>query len=232
MSKDAITTAKAKEQNEWRTKSIAGAVQSVDPATGTLTIKARSGEGRIWTVAVGKSVGMLRYSDDSVRFADAKPAAVSDVHVGDQMRILGDKDEAAGTVAASRIIFGSFRTLGGEITAVDLEKSQVTIRDVQTRKLVVLRNAIHHSPAGTAVEVRLYARNGRTVIEVRDFGPGVPAYLLERIFHPFVRAEQDSARDSGGVGLDLSIARRAVELHHGCVTAANAHPGLVVTIEL
>ena len=96
----------------------------------------------------------------------------------------------------------------------------------------VLRNAVHHSPAGTAVEVRLNARNGHTFIEVRDFGPGVPADLLERIFHPFVRAEQDRARDSGGVGLGLSIARRAIELHHGRVTAANAHPGLVVTIEL
>jgi signal transduction histidine kinase len=41
-----------------------------------------------------------------------------------------------------------------------------------------------------------------------------------------------SSRASGGVGLGLAIARRAVDLHHGRITAANAAPGLVVTIEL
>jgi two-component system sensor histidine kinase CpxA len=42
----------------------------------------------------------------------------------------------------------------------------------------------------------------------------------------------DRDRTSGGVGLGLAIARRAVELHEGSVTALNANPGLIVTIEL
>jgi len=44
--------------------------------------------------------------------------------------------------------------------------------------------------------------------------------------------EQDRDRKSGGVGLGLSIARRAVELHKGKLRASNASPGLLVEIEL
>ena len=67
---------------------------------------------------------------------------------------------------------------------------------------------------------------------MRDHGPGVPDDLLGAIFEPFVRVEGDRSRASGGVGLGLAIARRAVDLHRGRITAQNAHPGLLVRIEL
>lgn len=96
----------------------------------------------------------------------------------------------------------------------------------------VLRNAIHHAPEDSPIEISLARINGHSALAVRDHGPGVPADLLDRIFQPFVRAEDDRGRANGGVGLGLSITRRAVELHHGRVFAQNAHPGLRVTIEL
>src|SRR5260370_27415330 len=67
---------------------------------------------------------------------------------------------------------------------------------------------------------------------VRDYGPGVPEDALPRIFDPFYRVDSDRNRLSGGLGLGLAIARRSVELHKGKLTARNAHPGLLVTIEL
>jgi signal transduction histidine kinase len=76
------------------------------------------------------------------------------------------------------------------------------------------------------------ARNGRVSITVRDHGQGVPPDALGEIFHPFYRVEKDRNRSSGGIGLGLAITRRAVELHHGRVTAENANPGLAVEIEL
>jgi two-component system sensor histidine kinase CpxA len=69
-------------------------------------------------------------------------------------------------------------------------------------------------------------------ISVRDFGSGVPAEALAHIFDPFYRVETDRGRTSGGVGLGLAIAKRAVELHHGILRAANVTPGLLVEIEL
>lgn len=95
----------------------------------------------------------------------------------------------------------------------------------------VIRNAIRHTPADTSVEVRLES-NGGVRISVRDYGPGVPDEFLPRIFDPFYRVETDRNRSSGGVGLGLAIARRAIELHKGAIHARNANPGLLVEIEL
>jgi signal transduction histidine kinase len=96
----------------------------------------------------------------------------------------------------------------------------------------VMRNAIRHAPPETAVEVKLARDNGRAVIDIRDHGPGVPEEALPRLFDAFYRVESDRDRTSGGIGLGLSIARRAVELHKGSIRARNAQPGLEVELEL
>jgi two-component system sensor histidine kinase CpxA len=96
----------------------------------------------------------------------------------------------------------------------------------------VLRNAIRHAPKGTSVAVELSQQNGHARIAVRDYGPGVPPDALSEIFKPFFRVESDRGRSSGGVGLGLAIASRAVEIHQGRITARNASPGLLVEIEL
>jgi two-component system, OmpR family, sensor kinase len=98
----------------------------------------------------------------------------------------------------------------------------------------VLRNAIRYAPEGTSVEVSLEHRQNSVAILIRDFGPGVPDDCLASLFKPFFRVEPDRSRTTsgGGVGLGLSIAQRAVAVHMGAITAHNAKPGLIVTIEL
>jgi two-component system sensor histidine kinase CpxA len=97
----------------------------------------------------------------------------------------------------------------------------------------VLRNAIRYTPPGQSVEVTSAGESNELVIAVRDYGPGVPERELEAIFRPFHRVEEDRNRASGGgVGLGLSIAQRAVLLHHGRISASNAEPGLRVEIRL
>ena len=98
----------------------------------------------------------------------------------------------------------------------------------------IVRNAIRHTPDGTAVEITLQPSADATSITVRDHGPGVPEELLSAIFQPFFRVEGHRSRESGGVGLGLAIARRAIALHHGNISASNAKPGpgLVVTMTL
>ena len=96
----------------------------------------------------------------------------------------------------------------------------------------VLRNGIRHAPAGSTIDVNVAGREGMASVEIRDRGTGVPEDMLPEIFKPFVRVGEDRSRDSGGVGLGLSIAQRAVELHDGRIWAENSHPGLRVHVEL
>jgi two-component system sensor histidine kinase CpxA len=96
----------------------------------------------------------------------------------------------------------------------------------------VIRNALRYSPPQASVDVNLATKGAVARIQVRDYGPGVPEESLSRIFEPFYRVEGDRNRDSGGVGLGLAIARRAVELHNGKLQARNAHPGLLVEMEI
>lgn len=56
-------------------------------------------------------------------------------------------------------------------------------------------------------------------VMVRDFGPRVPADSLSLLFEPFFRVEADRGRESGGVGFGPALARRAVAIHGGRMTA-------------
>src|SRR5262245_48362868 len=96
----------------------------------------------------------------------------------------------------------------------------------------VVHNAIRHAPEGTPIDVDLERSGDLARITIRDRGPGVPEGYLKEIFQPFFRVEDDRSRASGGVGLGLAIARRAIDLHQGRIFASNANPGLAITIEL
>jgi signal transduction histidine kinase len=96
----------------------------------------------------------------------------------------------------------------------------------------ILRNAIRYSPEGGRVDISLTHSAGGYRVAVRDYGSGVPVDSLEHLFDPFYRVESDRGRTSGGVGLGLAIAKRAVELHRGTLRATNAAPGLLVEFEL
>lgn len=96
----------------------------------------------------------------------------------------------------------------------------------------VLRNAIRYAPEGSAIETKLTVAGGAASIAVRDHGPGVPDELLSKIFTPFFRVDDSRDNATGGAGLGLAIAQRAVNVHHGRLHAQNMKPGLLVTIEL
>ena len=94
----------------------------------------------------------------------------------------------------------------------------------------VVRNAIRHTPEGTAVEISLQVSGSRALLRVRDYGPGVPESMLSEIFLPFRRVANG---DSEGAGLGLAIAERAVHVHRGTIRAMNAPAGgLIVEIDL
>jgi two-component system OmpR family sensor kinase len=96
----------------------------------------------------------------------------------------------------------------------------------------VVRNAIRHTAAGTAVELALRPTGGRRVtIAISDRGPGLADHELEEIFEPFKRGRETTGEC--GYGLGLAIARRVIAAHGGSIEASNREGGgLVVSIEL
>jgi heavy metal sensor kinase len=84
--------------------------------------------------------------------------------------------------------------------------------------LNVLDNAIKYSPPGAPIHVALAQQNGHAALTVRDSGPGIPTADQARIFDRFYRADQGRAREIGGAGLGLAIARSVVEAHGGHIT--------------
>ncbi|MGA2336779.1 MAG: ATP-binding protein [Terriglobales bacterium] len=93
-----------------------------------------------------------------------------------------------------------------------------------------VRNATRYTAEGTTVEVRLewqQAANGENEIIVRvlDSGPGVPDEALPKIFEPFYRLDDARNGQTGGAGLGLSIADRAIRLHGGILRASNRKEG-------
>jgi signal transduction histidine kinase len=143
-----------------------------------------------------------------------------------------DLGTIANAVADDCRIEAHFRQCGIEVQG-DLPRHVRGDSELLRRALEnLIRNAIRYSPERANVIVTLEQAGNTAITTVRDFGPGVPEDSLARIFDPFYRVEQSRDKDSGGVGLGLSITRRAIQLHHGTIVAENAGPGLRVRITL
>ena len=83
--------------------------------------------------------------------------------------------------------------------------------------LVLIDNAVKYTPPIGRVEVAVVAENGSALAIVRDTGIGISAEDLPHIFERFYRADKARSRESGGVGLGLSIGKWIAEAHGGVI---------------
>jgi heavy metal sensor kinase len=95
---------------------------------------------------------------------------------------------------------------------VMVEADRVVLRQAVIN---LLDNAIKYTPVDGRIRVAVSERAGEAWLEVHDSGPGIPAQHRARIFDRFYRIDKGRSRDAGGIGLGLSIARWAVEVHGG-----------------
>ncbi|MGP3956600.1 sensor histidine kinase [Nonomuraea sp. 3N208] len=87
----------------------------------------------------------------------------------------------------------------------------------------LVRNALTHTPPGTAVEVRVRHQDGHAVLEVADHGPGLAEDEAARVFERFYRAP--GARSREGSGLGLAIVQAVVAAHAGSAGVASTPGG-------
>ncbi len=139
ITKSDISNKQIKEKEEWRTRGINGRVVAFNPQTNVLTVSVRGLAGeRTVSVTPKEKSEFYRYAPDSVKFSEAKKGVISDIEIGDSIRALGDKNADGSEIKAERIVTGSFKTVGGTITAINAEKNEVTINDFQTKKDVTI----------------------------------------------------------------------------------------------
>lgn len=97
----------------------------------------------------------------------------------------------------------------------------------------VIRNAVKYTRDNSSVMVELTDSAHGIDIRILDQGPGVPTEALDKLFEPFYRVADARDRQSGGTGIGLAIAERAIKLHGGSIKAENRPDGgLSVTINL
>lgn len=94
-----------------------------------------------------------------------------------------------------------------------------------------LRNLIENAiKYGDTAEVTLSNEVHGLIIAVQDKGPGIPETQLSEVFEPFVRLETSRNRDTGGIGLGLSIAQQIINSHGGELRLSNRELGLRVEV--
>ena len=131
------------QREDWRKRGIGGVVTTV--GGGEITVQLRSTmpgtAGGSIAIEIGKNTVLRRYPPDSVRFADAVPATIRDVSPGDQLRARGEKNQAGTYISAEEVVFGSFVTKFGEVTAIDPSSRQLTITDAISYQPLTIRLA-------------------------------------------------------------------------------------------
>ena len=96
----------------------------------------------------------------------------------------------------------------------------------------LLQNAIDFSLSGSTIEIVVTSTNRHHQISIRDHGPGVPEYALDRVFEKFYSLRRPHSGKKG-TGLGLSFVKEIAELHRGSAELRN-HPdgGALATLTL
>ena len=99
--------------------------------------------------------------------------------------------------------------------------------------LILIDNALTHTPTGGEVSVGVIRRNGRARVTIADNGDGIPPADLPHIFERFYRADKARNRENGGSGLGLAIAKWIVDAHKGDIQVTSAEgEGTEVAVSL
>ncbi len=128
------------EQADWQHRSVAGTATAKDEQSGALTLRLPSmvADGELVKVAVSNKTVFKRYIPDSVKYADAKPSTLAEIGTGDQVRVLGSKDDA-GTVQAEQVVSGAFITLAATVVSVDAAAGLVQAKNMQNGKPLTIK---------------------------------------------------------------------------------------------
>jgi hypothetical protein len=136
MSATDISKRNEADSQDWTKRGIAGVVSAKSGDTVTLKKRGLAGE-IVMTVTVDDKTAYRRYNTDSVKFQDARISKLDEISVGDQLRARGVKSEDGLKVTAEEVVFGTFVTKAGTITAVNPDS--ITVTEIGTNKPLTIK---------------------------------------------------------------------------------------------
>ena len=123
---------------DWSRRGVSGVVAA--RSGNDITVKMRTMTGEVQAVVtVADMTTYKRYAPDSVKFADARASKLDEISVGDQLRARGKKSEDGLKVSADEVVFGTFQTRAGAITAVNPAAGEVTVKDMASGKPLLIK---------------------------------------------------------------------------------------------
>lgn len=196
MTKGDLAKKQEAERAEWRRRGILGVITALKPDTHEITIVHRAmGGSQSVVLPVGDKTEMRRYAPDSIKFGDAKPSTFNELKVGDQLRALGDRTDDPLRFNPQKIVTGSFRTVGGVVTAVDPATGEVKINELEKKTpltIVIKQDAVlRRFPPASEVGAMM-GGFGR--------GPGGPGNAGAAQPAPQGGQSQPAAKPQGGAG--------------------------------
>jgi hypothetical protein len=143
---------------DWQKRGLGGLVSAVDPAAGTVTISVTTFAGKKNIIIhASKTTVIRRYAPDSVKFDDAKPGTLQEIHPGDQVRARGERNADGTEVTADEIVSGSFRNIAGTVNSVDASSSTLSVQDLLSKKTVLIKvtadSQLRHLPPEMAQRI-------------------------------------------------------------------------------
>jgi co-chaperonin GroES (HSP10) len=125
------------DREDWQKRGTGGIVSAIDAAAGTFTVSVTPTLSVL--VKATKDTNFLRYSPNSVKFADAQKGTIDQIKTGDQLRARGTRSADGKELAAEEVISGTFRNIAGTVSSIDAANNSVTVKDVLAKKSVVIK---------------------------------------------------------------------------------------------
>jgi hypothetical protein len=135
-----IAMKQSHERDEWQKHGVGGLVSAVDAAGSTIKISTNAlGAAKDVSIHVSKQSVLRRYAPDSVKFDDAKPSAIEEIKVGDQLRARGTRSADGTELTADEVVSGTFRNITGMINGIDASQGTITVMDLVAKKPITVK---------------------------------------------------------------------------------------------
>ena len=167
---------------DWTRRGVSGMVAAKSGNELTLRIRTLTGESHA-VVTVTQKTAFKRYAPDSVKFTDARNSNLGEIGVGDQLRARGVKSEDGLKVTAEDVVFGTFVTKAGTITAVNADTRAITIKELANHKPLVIRftadSQIRKMPDMAGMMMGGMGRGGIPAMDINAMLERMPVSKLE-----------------------------------------------------